>query len=175
MNPVIRPATRDDAAALIALLRENLAEPGNLLLLEPHEFTFTLEQEREYIAAFQASPNSTLLVADVAGELVASLSCRGGSRVATRHCGTIGIMVAAAWRDRGIGRAMIEEVIAWAKDTGLLTRLDLSVLDGNDRAVHLYRKLGFQIEGRQRAAVYKHGRYIDNLLMGLPLDENSTR
>lgn len=174
MTPIIRPAMQDDAAALIALLRENLAEPGNLLLLEPREFTFTLEQEREFIAALQTSPNSTLLVADVAGELVASLSCRGGGRAATRHCGTLGIMVAAAWRDRGVGRALMEEAIAWARSTGLLKRLDLSVLDGNDRAIHLYRKLGFQLEGRQRAAVYKGGRYIDNLLMGLPLDETPT-
>jgi RimJ/RimL family protein N-acetyltransferase len=52
-----------------------------------------------------------------------------------------------------------------------LHRIYLRVFSENQRAVHLYEKLGFQQEGRWRQAEFRSGRYHDILWMGLLRDE----
>jgi RimJ/RimL family protein N-acetyltransferase len=48
-----------------------------------------------------------------------------------------------------------------------LHRVALSVLADNERAIRLYRKIGFVEEGRSREAVFKHGKYMDLIDMAL--------
>ena len=64
----------------------------------------------------------------------------------------------------------LEEGIAWAEGTNLLRKLDLSVQVRNERAVHLYQTLGFEIEGLRKRGVYKEGEYLDVYLMGKLID-----
>ncbi|MBA4180397.1 MAG: RimJ/RimL family protein N-acetyltransferase [Anaerolinea sp.] len=48
-----------------------------------------------------------------------------------------------------------------------LHRIELEVYADNERAIHVYEKVGFQLEGTRREAVFKFGRYQDVLIMGL--------
>jgi RimJ/RimL family protein N-acetyltransferase len=52
-----------------------------------------------------------------------------------------------------------------------LERMWLEVYDYNQRAIRSYEKCGFVLEGTQRRAVYKHGRFIDVHLMAIVHDE----
>ncbi|MGB9807583.1 MAG: UDP-4-amino-4,6-dideoxy-N-acetyl-beta-L-altrosamine N-acetyltransferase [Thermosulfidibacteraceae bacterium] len=52
-----------------------------------------------------------------------------------------------------------------------LHTLKLEVLEGNDRAIGLYRKLGFKEEGRLREFVFKDGRWFDVIVMGMTEEE----
>ena len=80
-----------------------------------------------------------------------------------------GLMVAASARRRGIGSALIEEAMNWARDLGIV-RLELTVFPHNAPAIALYRKLGFQEEGILRRRYLIDGRYVDAMLMGRDLD-----
>jgi RimJ/RimL family protein N-acetyltransferase len=73
------------------------------------------------------------------------------------------------WRNRGVGTALMRRAIEWARGTGVLTRLQLQVFARNAPAIHLYQKLGFQIEGSRRNAILRDGEYIDSLMMALLL------
>lgn len=53
-----------------------------------------------------------------------------------------GMWVAPSHRRKGIGRALLDAVIAWAKEQGA-QRLELGVSEGNTPAIHLYEQLGF--------------------------------
>ena len=75
------------------------------------------------------------------------------------------------YRDRGFGSEALQLVLNYAFAELNLFRVGLDVISTNDRAVHLYEKLGFQREGIMRRAVHREGRRHDVLHMGLLRDE----
>jgi RimJ/RimL family protein N-acetyltransferase len=165
MRVVVRQATPDDAGPLIAHVQEMAAEPGANLLTGPGEFTLTVEQERQVIADYAASGNSIFLVAEDAGRIVGVLSCRGGTRKANRHAATLGITVSKDWRRQGVGAALMAGAVEWARQTGIVKRLELYVFVRNEAAVHLYQSFGFETEGLRRRVVFRDGGYLDDYIM----------
>ncbi len=87
------------------------------------------------------------------------------------HVGVLGIIVKDGYRDRGLGRAIIEYAIEAARAAGK-KKLNLAVFATNERAIALYEKVGFvQVGYRKRQYKYKHGEYFDEVLMDLDLVE----
>ena len=83
--------------------------------------------------------------------------------------GEIGMMVAAHWRGRGVGTALVSAAIDWARERGL-HKLSLSVFPHNSAAIALYRKSGFIAEGHLRQHVRRgNGELWDLVEMGLLL------
>lgn len=76
----------------------------------------------------------------------------------------------AVW-GRGIGRACTRFAVEYGFAELNLNRISLTVLATNERAAGLYRSLGFQDEGRLRQAQFRHGAYVDVLLMSILRDE----
>lgn len=68
---------------------------------------------------------------------------------------------------KGLGRACTKFAIDYSFRELNLNRIYLTVLSTNERAVGLYRSLGFKQEGTLRQAQYKGGQYIDVCVMGL--------
>ena len=88
----------------------------------------------------------------------------------SRHgFGEFGMLVDREWRSRGVGSALIQAAIGWARDQGL-HKLCLEVFTQNKAAIALYRKYGFVAEGH-RVKHYRraNGELWDSLVMGLPL------
>ena len=167
MSLVIREATPDDAEPLIAHVTRVVAEPDGKLALMPGEFNVTIEQERKILADFAASDNSIFLVAEMDGQIIGALNCKGGNRLAMRHVATLGMSIDQPWRNQGIGGRLMARAIGWAKGTGAVTRIELHVLVDNLPAIHLYEKFGCVIEGRRRNALCRNGVYCDDFVMGL--------
>ncbi len=165
----IREATPDDAPALIEQVRRLTEEPDIDIPLEPGEFTLTEEQERQVLVEYAAAENSVLLVAETAGTIVGMLNCQGGKRKATRHVVTLGMSVRKEYRNQGIGGKLMEQAVAWAKGTGVVTRIELAVYARNARAIHLYERFGFVVEGQRQRAVRHGDVYLDDLIMALLL------
>jgi RimJ/RimL family protein N-acetyltransferase len=104
------------------------------------------------------------LVALGSGEVVGLLNVE--SRFG---CGEIGMMVAAGWRGRGVGTALVAAAIERARARGL-HKLALSVFPHNDAAIALYRKFGFLEEGRRIKHIRRaNGELWDLIEMGLAL------
>ena len=83
--------------------------------------------------------------------------------------GEIGMMVAADWRGRGVGTALVAAAIEWARARGM-HKLTLSVFPHNDAAIALYRKFGFIEEGRHVKQIRRaDGELWDLVDMGLLL------
>lgn len=165
----IRQAEPEDAAELIAYFRRVFAEPGINLITEADEFAPTIEAESRIIREFARTTNSLFLVAESGGQIVGQLTLEGGKRRNVRHAAVLGITVARDWRGQGIGRRLMEHAIRWARDGRLLTRIELHVFARNEGAIHLYRALGFELEGRRRGAVIRDGEPLDDLVMSLLL------
>jgi ribosomal protein S18 acetylase RimI-like enzyme len=77
--------------------------------------------------------------------------------------------VLAEFRRRGIGIALIRETLKKARASGL-TRIELSVRQGNASVVALYERVGFVHEGVQLNAIRMDGKYENLICMALLLD-----
>jgi len=176
VSVIIREARPEDAERLIAHITAIADDPTSEILLWPGEFQLTLEEERKWIKTNLDADHSTVLVAEVTdveragGKIVGVLSCAGGEHRGNHHTTTLGITIHKDWRNQGIGRALMEHAIAWAKSTGVVRRIQLGVTSTNTPAIHLYEKLGFEKEGLRRRGMFKNGRYYDTWLMGLLVD-----
>ena len=144
---LIDTATDRDAAAVVALYRRVLAE-GRWFMTHLDEFNRTEEWQAKVIREWNEEANSRFLVARVGGEVVGAMSITGGNKDRTKHVGLIEIFVDRAARGRGVGRSLMEAGILWADHSPVVHKLALHVFEDNERAVKLYRRLGFVVEGR---------------------------
>lgn len=169
MPYTIQPVRPDHAAGIIALLASVAADPASNILLEPNEPLYTEEEERDYLigqaerydwCGFVAMPDS--------GEIVGLVTIAGQRRRrAIRHRGELGISVRSDWRGQGVGRSLMERALTWARESGIITRVELSVIARNSNAIRLYESMGFREEGRRQRAVLRHGEYLDDVIMAL--------
>ena len=166
---IVRQAEPADAAAVIAGAQAVFNEPGVMVLTSPGEFHPTLAEEQQFLADHRAADNSVFLIAVAADEVIGMLGCTGGRRQGNRHTALLGMSVRREWRDRGVGSALMARAVAWARGSGVVTRIELDVYVENDRARHLYEKFGFEVESCRRRAIYRDGAYHDDLIMALLL------
>ena len=164
----IRPAEPADATAMLDYLRLVGGESDNLTF-GAEGVGLTVAEEAALIARMRATTNALMLVATLKGGIVGALAFTGGTRPRIRHAGELGLSVARAHWGEGIGRALIESMLAWAAATGEVRKVNLRVRVGNARAVALYERLGFVVEGRLSWSTLVDGELEDSLLMGRKL------
>lgn len=164
---VIREATPGDAAQMIAHMQRVAEEPDGMIVTGPGEFNLTVEEEQAVLDEHAKSDNSVFMVAEANGQIIGVLGCTGGKRKANRHSTYLGMSIRKEWREQGIGTALMQAAIEWARGTGIITRMELEVFAHNARAIHVYEKCGFQAEGIRRKAFYRDGQYIDSIVMAL--------
>lgn len=74
---------------------------------------------------------------------------------------------------KGMGTFAVQEMLRHAFYNMNLQRVELTVLDDNERAKHLYEKCGFVYEGRKRSAKFKNGKFVDMLMYSILRQEYS--
>jgi RimJ/RimL family protein N-acetyltransferase len=164
----IRKAGLDDASDIIAYVAAISGE-SDFLTFGPGEFAMTLAQETEYLKGIAASDNQLYLLGLVEGEIVASLTFVAGKRPRTRHAGEFGISVRKAFWGLGVGGAMMDALVEWARASGFVRKISLKVRTDNERALALYKAKGFVTEGTLRAEFKIGDRYYDLFSMCLML------
>ncbi len=126
----------------------------------------TREEEAEWLGRRLADLENDkifFMVAEVDGKVVANseIGKKGGY---SSHVGGVGIGIRQDYRDIGIGTEMLRALIAQAEEMGL-KMLTLGVFSSNDRAIHVYNKVGFKETGRIPNEICKDGKYIDHIIM----------
>lgn len=168
MTVAIRDAVPADAEAIAAGEHETARTPGLLNAL-PGEIP--VSAFREKIASIAAGGCGLYIVADRDGVVIGHLLLDPLPLAQLAHVCTLNIVVHPKATDRGIGRRLLEHAIARARHHPALEKIELAVRAGNERAIHLYRSLGFQEEGHIRRRVkLATGGYEDDLVMGLFVD-----
>ncbi len=162
MTLSIRPARPEDAATLVAL--------GTAVGREPEAWLLNADgwrsaaEERRYLRAVRRHPDAAVFVAEEDGAIVGRMSVARDPHQASHHVADLGLMVALGHRRRGIGRALLEQAVAWARDAGV-TKLELHVFPWNEPAILLYERFGFEREGLRRDHYRRDGEYVDAVLM----------
>ena len=81
------------------------------------------------------------------------------------HAAGLGIGIHDDWTGRGIGRALMAELVEYGERWLGLRRIELKVHTDNARAIALYRRFGFVVEGTLRADSFRDGAYVDSYAM----------
>jgi putative acetyltransferase len=158
----LRPAEPGDAPALVALAEAVGAEPEGWLIAE--NSWRSAGEERRYLKALRRYAHAAVFVAEADGEIVARLSLARDSHPASSHVADLGLMVDARYRRQGIGRALLERAVDWARESGV-RKLELHVFPHNEAAIRLYETTGFVREGYRKAHYRRGAGYVDAILM----------
>jgi RimJ/RimL family protein N-acetyltransferase len=159
---IVRPAHPADA--------DGLAKLGHAVGSEPEGWLVSTNgwrdasDERRYLRAIRRYPNAAVYVAEEDGVIVGRLSIARDQHPASRHVADLGLMVAADRRRRGVGTALLEAAVEWARDAGV-RKLELHVFPWNKAAIALYDRFGFVREGYRRGHYRRGDEYVDAILM----------
>ena len=153
----IRPAHSEDAAAILAYLRQIGAESDNLTF-GPEGLPITEEQERQYLRQVENDPDALMLVA------LCGLARPRRPRMS--HRAQIDASVRKSHWNHGIATRMLTELLETGVRAGV-TAFTLEVRADNAAAVHVYEKLGFRTVGRLERFFRINGQYHAALLMEL--------
>lgn len=161
-HAVVRRAQPGDAAALVALAEAVASEPEGWLISDgawrsPGE-------ERRFLRALRRYSDAAVFVAELPEGLVGRLSLGRDPHPASKHVADLGLMVSAAYRRRGIGKALLEAAVEWAR-VAEVSKLELHVFPHNEAAINLYEQFGFEREGLRRAHYRRGAEFLDAILM----------
>ena len=160
----LRTAVPEDAAQMIAYLRA-CAEETDFLLRVPEEWDIPVETEKALLKDMARQTDQLMVVCDVNGEIAGTCQVVCMNRVKTRHRATISIALRRAYWGQGISGVMLEEMEAFARERGV-TQLELAYIQGNERARHLYDRMGFVETGRGPDAMrQRDGTLADEIFM----------
>lgn len=165
----IRPARPEDAPALAAIYNHAVLETTATFDTEPKD---AAERQR-WLAAHDAAHPVT--VAELDGRVVgwASLT-RWSERSAYDSTAETSFYVEPGSQGRGIGRALLTDLVARARAVGLHALL-ARITVGSDASVRLHRALGFQPVGTLREVGRKFGKLLDVEVLQLVLDSGQER
>ncbi len=162
MTIVIRRSRPDDAAAIAAMMDDPAVYTG--LMQMPYA---SVEAHRTRLTDSLAPGKfDLLLVAEMNGKVVGGSGLHpAGAALRRRHVMTIGISVVPEAQGQGVGTALMQAMCDYADRWMGALRIELTVYVDNAAAIALYRKFGFETEGRHRGYAMRDGTFVDAFAM----------
>lgn len=165
---IVRPADPADAEALTRLAEEVSSEPEAWLISTNGEWR-SVGDERRYLKAVRKYPHAAVYVAERSdGAIVGRLSLARDTHPASAHVADLGLMVSKDARRMGVGWALMEASVEWAKTSGV-RKIELHVFPWNEPAINLYERFGFEREGFRKGHYSRAGADVDAILMALAI------
>ncbi len=90
---------------------------------------------------------------------------------AATHVGMLGIIVKQKYRDLRVGAHLIDYAVRESKKLNNKEKIILSCFSTNERALHLYKRLGFKVIGVRKKQFYMDSIYYDEVLMDLWIED----
>jgi len=123
---LIRVPKFEEAQQLLDLKRDYIKNTSTIPM-HLEEYPNDIDKESSLIAAYDESPNSILLVAEFGNQLIGNIDLIGSKKSKMSHTAMLGMGIKKDWRNQGLGKHLIEAVIAWAKEKSELEIIYLDV------------------------------------------------
>ncbi|OLZ65816.1 GNAT family N-acetyltransferase [Streptomyces sp. IMTB 2501] len=160
---VLRSFTEADAD----IMREIIADPEVLHFTFDPSTELTLERLRSWYGSRATAPDRLdLAVTDPGTGEVLGEAVLYEYDPATRSC-TFRTLIGPRGRGRGVGTEATRLIVGYGFEQLGLRRIQLEVYGDNDRARHVYEKVGFRVEGVRKEAVPRDGDWVDEVLMAV--------
>ncbi|WP_341323594.1 GNAT family N-acetyltransferase [Solibacillus sp. FSL H8-0523] len=153
---------KEDALKIISVMTN--AENSGFMLFAPGERRMEEDSICKFINSINNAPKSGIFIAVEEEEILGYLMIKGENLSRTSHRASIAIGVHSNSRGIGVGTILFEYIINWAKQEQI-HRLELTVIENNVQAIHLYKKMGFEIEGIKKDSLQINDSYVNELYM----------
>lgn len=153
MEVKIRRTEPSDAKAIKEIYECPNAYSGTLQLPHP-----SLELWEKRISNVPENVYSYVALLD--GVVVGNLGFEVCKNPRRRHVATFGMGVKDSELGKGIGSKLVSTIIDLSDKWLNLKRLELTVYADNERAINLYKKFGFKVEGQSEAYAFRNGEYV---------------
>ncbi|MDI6646887.1 MULTISPECIES: GNAT family N-acetyltransferase [Bacillus] len=163
---IVRFGKIEDAETTLEIQKSVIAE-SDYLLTTPEEYKKTLLEHKEWIQKRIENENETYIVAETGDQVIGWIAFEQSSnRKRTSHVGSFGLMVDKSYRGLGIGEMLLTALLNWAEKNPSIEKVSLAVFSTNQKAISLYKKMGFLEEGRKinEFKINDH-EYWDDVLM----------
>lgn len=161
----IRSADPSDAKALSDLRLLIDGETENMDR-ESGEAFIDVAGFEEIIHTDTMQPRNLFLVAMADNKIVGFSRCEGNTLKRLAHKVEFGVCVLRAYWGFAIGTNLLKESISWADWVGV-SKITLTVLESNHKAIALYERMGFEVEGiLKRDKLLSDGHYYNTIVMG---------
>ena len=130
---------------------------------------FSVEKEKDIIEDFLQVKSKFLIAAFLNDKVVGGLGIVGEERPFRTHSARLGMSIQSIVGNKGLGSQMIKYALDSVSKCGL-SRIELSVRDYNQPAIHLYEKFGFQRVGLLEKAAKVDGEFVSEYLYQLILN-----
>jgi GNAT superfamily N-acetyltransferase len=136
---LIREATPDDWSAIWPFLHDIVAAG------ETYTLPRDVREEQARAMWLLGPPGRTVVAVDPDGIVLGTAKMNPNHMGPASHIASASFMVAPAHSGRGVGRALGEHVLGWARAAGYRAMQFNAVVETNTRAVALWRSLGFEV------------------------------
>ena len=161
---LLRCPSVEDASALVDLLR-TVYQETEYLMRYPEEMNITVEQEKVWIENNLSSPYTIMLSCEVEGKIVGNCQIDFNARLKTKHRASLAISIMQAFWGLGIGTAMFQKMEEEARKHDV-SQLELEYIEGNQRGLALYQKMGFEtVSYKPDAICLKDGTLLKEYFM----------
>ena len=159
--PSIRPSRPEDVAPICAIYAHHVRHGVASFELDPPEVAEMARRRQDVLDA-----GFPYLVAELDGA-VAGFACAGPYRLRPAYRYTVESTVYVAdWAvRRGVGRKLLEALISACEAVGKRRMVAVIGDSGNDASISLHASVGFSHAGTLKDVGYKHGRWLDAVLM----------
>lgn len=162
----VREANSNDAQMIIDFYNIVGGET-DFLSFGGNEFRRDLQEYKNYLDATVNEQNSIILLAFLNNQIISIASINSTQKKRNMHVGTLGIVVKKEYWGISLGRYLMEYLIEWAKQNGITKKIQLVSNEDNEKAINLYKNLGFEIEGIMNKDTYINGKFYNTVAMGL--------
>jgi len=162
----VREASKEDAQSIIDFYNIVGGET-NFLSFGENEFKRDLEEYKTFLTNSKVQQNTIILLVTLNEQIISIASIHSSQAARTKHVGTIGIVIKKEYWGLQLGNSLMEYLIEWAKQNNITRKIQLTCNEDNTKAIRLYKKLGFEIEGIIKEDTFIDGRYNHTVIMGL--------
>ena len=155
---IVRHSEQRDIGAVKQIYEGSKAYSGTLQLPFP-----SFEKWEKRLSALPEGFYS--LVAEVDDAVVGHIGLETMPNPRRKHAASIGMAVRETFHGQGVGSNLLRSAIDLAENWLSITRIELIVYVDNDAAIELYRRYGFETEGRLIAYAFRNGMYVDAFQM----------
>ena len=155
----LRRAEPDDYALVCEVFDDESAYSGTLQTPFPSK-----DRWRKMMA--EPADGDYMLLAFVDGEIAGNAGLHPVSKSPRRaHARMLGMAVHSRFQGKGVGSALMQALLDTADKWLPVTRVELTVFTANERAIALYRRFGFEVEGTHKSYALRNGQYADTYTM----------
>lgn len=145
-------------------LYKKIESESDFMLYEKDERKTTDEQQKAFLETLAKNPSTTIIVAEHNNILVGFIGIICESQKKRKHSRYVAMGILEKFQGQKIGSKLMSECIAFCVNQKV-KRIELTVICENTKAVSLYKKFGFEVEGIKKCSLSIHGRYVDEYYM----------